>query len=37
MGGFSRTWNQMENLYLQQLEKTNAGEAWKSGAVRPLP
>lgn len=33
MGGFSKTWNHMEHYYLQQLEKTGAQEAWKTGPV----
>lgn len=33
LGGFSRTWNHMEHFYLQQLAKTGAGEAWKTGPV----
>jgi hypothetical protein len=33
MGGFSKTWNHMEHFYLQQLEKTGAGEAWQAGPV----
>ncbi|MFQ5809879.1 MAG: DUF4832 domain-containing protein, partial [Armatimonadota bacterium] len=33
MGGFSDTWNHMDNFYLQQIEKTGAGEAWRAGPV----
>ncbi len=33
MGGFSKTWNHMDNYYLQQLEKTGANEAWRTGPV----
>jgi hypothetical protein len=33
MGGFSKTWNHMQHFYMQQLEKTGAGEAWKTGPV----
>ncbi|MDH7571305.1 MAG: DUF4832 domain-containing protein [Armatimonadota bacterium] len=33
MGGFSRTWNHMQHLYRQQIEKTQAGEAWKNAPV----
>jgi hypothetical protein len=33
MGGFSKTWNHMDNYYMQQLEKTGAQEAWKAGPV----
>jgi len=33
MGGFSKTWNHMDNFYLQQLEKTGAQDAWKTGPV----
>jgi hypothetical protein len=33
MGGFSKTWNHMDNFYLQQLEKTRAQEAWKRAPV----
>ena len=33
MGGFSKTWNHMDNLYLQQVEKTGAGDAWKAAPV----
>jgi len=33
MGGFSETWNHMEYFYRQQIEKTEAGEAWRSGPV----
>jgi hypothetical protein len=33
MGGFSKTWNHMDNFYLQQIEKTGAQEAWKKAPV----
>ncbi len=33
MGGFSKTWNHMDNFYLQQLERTRAEDAWKTGPV----
>jgi hypothetical protein len=33
MGGFSDTWNHMENMYPVQIEKTGAGEAWRKGPV----
>jgi hypothetical protein len=33
MGGFSKTWNHMDNYYLQQLTNTGAMEAWKTGPV----
>ncbi len=33
MGGFSKTWNHMEDFYLQQLAKTGADEAWRTGPV----
>lgn len=33
MGGFSKTWNHMENFYPQQIERTNAGEEWKTAPV----
>jgi hypothetical protein len=33
MGGFSKTWNHMDNFYLQQLTNTGALETWKSGPV----
>lgn len=33
MGGFSKTWNHMQHFYLQQLHKTEAEEAWKTGPV----
>jgi len=33
MGGFSKTWNHMDDFYLQQLAKTGAGEAWKTAPV----
>jgi len=33
MGGFSRTWNHMDNFYRQQIEKTGAEEAWKVAPV----
>ncbi|MBN2505086.1 MAG: DUF4832 domain-containing protein [Verrucomicrobia bacterium] len=33
MGGFSKTWNHMDHFYLQQLAKTGAQDAWKTGPV----
>ncbi len=33
MGGFSRTWNHMDDFYLQQIEKTGAGQAWRMAPV----
>jgi hypothetical protein len=33
MGGFSKTWNHMDNFYLQQLTKTGAEDAWQHGPV----
>jgi len=33
MGGFSKTWNHMNDFYLQQLEKTGARAAWKAAPV----
>ncbi len=33
MGGFSKTWNHMENLYPQQVESTGSDEAWKTAPV----
>jgi hypothetical protein len=33
MGGFSKTWNHMDNLYLQQLGKTGTQESWRVGPV----
>ena len=33
MGGFSKTWNHMEDFYLQQLETTGAQEAWRKAPV----
>lgn len=33
MGGFSKTWSHMKNFYLQQVEKTDAGDAWKTAPV----
>ncbi len=33
MGGFSKTWNHMDNFYLQQLEKTGAREVWAKAPV----
>ena len=33
MGGFSKTWNHMDNFYLQQVERTKAQEAWKTAPV----
>lgn len=33
MGGFSKTWNHMENFYPQQIKKTGAEDVWKSAPV----
>lgn len=33
MGGFSKTWNHMKNLYPAHVEKAGAQEAWKRGPV----
>jgi hypothetical protein len=33
MGGFSKTWNHMENFYKQQLKRAAAGQAWKKAPV----
>jgi hypothetical protein len=33
MGGFSKTWNHMDNFYLQQLKKTRAEEVWRKAPV----
>jgi hypothetical protein len=33
LGGFSKTWNHMDNYYPQQLAKTGAEEAWKTAPV----
>lgn len=33
MGGFSKTWNHMENYYLQQLDKTGATNVWRTAPV----
>ncbi len=33
LGGFSKTWNHMDNFYLQQLAKTGAEAAWKKAPV----
>jgi Domain of unknown function (DUF4832)/Beta-galactosidase len=33
MGGFAKNWSHMANVYLQQLEKTHAQEAWKHAPV----
>ena len=33
MGGFSKNWNHMDNLYPQNIEKSGAGEAWKRAPV----
>jgi hypothetical protein len=32
-GGFSKTWNHMENMYPVQIAKTGTAEAWKTGPV----
>lgn len=33
MGGFSKTWNHMENFYPQAVEKASAADAWKIAPV----
>lgn len=33
MGGFSKNWNHMENMYLQQLARTGAQEVWQEAPV----
>lgn len=33
MGGFSKTWNHMDNFYQQQISRTGAGDAWKQAPV----
>lgn len=33
LGGFSKNWNHMDNFYVQQIERTGAGNAWKRGPV----
>ena len=33
MGGFSKTWNHMENSYPPQIKKSNAAEVWKNAPV----
>lgn len=33
MGGFSKTWNHMDNLYRQQVELSGARDAWKTAPV----
>jgi hypothetical protein len=33
MGGFSKTWNHMENFYPQALKAANAEEAWRKAPV----
>lgn len=33
MGGFSKKWNHMQNLYPDNLAKSGAAEAWKRGPV----
>jgi len=33
VGGFSRTWSHMKNMYPQQVERANAGEVWKTAPV----
>ena len=33
MGGFSKTWNHMDNFYMQQLARTGAGDVWKKAPV----
>ncbi len=33
MGGFSKTWNHMDNFYPQAVENYGAGDAWKTAPV----
>lgn len=33
LGGFSKSWNHMDDFYRQQIEKTEAGDAWKKAPV----
>jgi len=33
LGGFSKTWNHMDNFYLQQLTNAGAMDAWKTAPV----
>lgn len=33
MGGFSKSWNHMNDFYLQQLDRTGAKEAWRKAPV----
>ena len=33
LGGFSKTWNHMDHLYRQQVEKTDARDAWHTAPV----
>jgi hypothetical protein len=33
MGGFSKTWNHMDNFYLQQLTNTGSMDVWKTAPV----
>ena len=33
MGGFSKTWNHMDNFYRQQLARTGAQKVWKTAPV----
>jgi hypothetical protein len=33
LGGFSKTWNHMDHLYRQQIQKAQAGDAWKKAPV----
>jgi len=33
MGGFSKTWSHMENMYPQQIERTGAVEVWRAAPV----
>jgi hypothetical protein len=33
MGGFSKTWNHMENFYPQQIKKTGAEDVWKTAPI----
>jgi hypothetical protein len=33
LGGFSESWNHMDDFYRQQIEKTDAGDAWKKAPI----
>ena len=33
MGGFSRTWSHMKNMYPRQVERADAAEVWKTAPV----